>query len=107
MTLSSSAALLNHADLKRPRAKRRSWPGRATRLTARPNRTESEGRRSAGRAANRHWPVFTRDEVSAAVNAGTDLVTGDSRIYVSDHTADLINLVVNAALTRLDNPPRI
>jgi hypothetical protein len=68
------------------------------------NRTHSHPAFATIAAKISTGPVFTRDEVSAAVNAGTDLVTGDSRIYVSDHTADLINLVVNAALTRLDNP---
>ncbi|MFE5567037.1 hypothetical protein ACFQ68_18775 [Amycolatopsis japonica] len=47
-------------------------------------------------------PPFTRDQVSRAVNDGADLVIDE--VTTSDRDDDLINLVVNAALTRLDNP---
>jgi hypothetical protein len=97
-------ALLNHADLKRRAAKRRELAGPGNAPYRKTNRTEAKDAEALAARLTGTGPVFTRDEVSAAVNAGTDLVTGDSRIYVSDHTADLINLVVNAALTRLDNP---
>ncbi|MFE0024111.1 hypothetical protein [Amycolatopsis sp. NPDC059021] len=47
-------------------------------------------------------PHFTREQVSRAVNDGADLVTDD--LPTSERDDDLINLVVNAALTRLDTP---
>lgn len=47
-------------------------------------------------------PAFTRAQVAQAVNAGADLVR-DS-LPTGDRDADLINLVVNAALTLLDAP---
>ncbi|OZM70738.1 hypothetical protein CFN78_24040 [Amycolatopsis antarctica] len=47
-------------------------------------------------------PRFTRDQVSRAVNDGADLVIDE--VTTSDRDDDLINLVVNAALTRLNNP---
>ncbi len=48
--------------------------------------------------------VFTREQVSAAVNNGANQVLDDDHIYVDDKTYDLINLIVNAQLTLLDNP---
>jgi hypothetical protein len=45
--------------------------------------------------------TYTRDQVSRAVNDGTDLVMelGDG-----ERDSDLLNLAANAALTLLDNP---
>jgi hypothetical protein len=48
---------------------------------------------------------FTRDEVSTAVNAGVQLILDDNEISLSDRDYDLVNLVVNAGLSMLDNPP--
>lgn len=45
---------------------------------------------------------YTREQVSEAVNVGADLVRDD--LDVGDRDIDLINLVVNAALTLLDEP---
>lgn len=47
---------------------------------------------------------YSYSQVSEAVNQGASLVTGDTVIYLSDRDYDLINLVVNAALSALDNP---
>ncbi|KAA9159442.1 hypothetical protein FPZ12_020280 [Amycolatopsis acidicola] len=47
-------------------------------------------------------PPITRDQVSCAINDGADLVINE--LTTSDRDHDLINLVVNAALTRLDSP---
>ena len=50
--------------------------------------------------------TFTREQVQELVNAGVSLVTGDSGIFISDRDTDLINVVVNAGLSMLDdNPP--
>lgn len=50
--------------------------------------------------------TFTKDEVMTAVNAGADLITGDKDIYLSEQDGDLINLIVNAIGSMLDeNPP--
>lgn len=49
-------------------------------------------------------PLFTREQVMAAVNDGSDLVTGDSRIDVSEAAEDLVNLIINAIGSRLDDP---
>jgi hypothetical protein len=46
--------------------------------------------------------LFTRDEVSTAVNNGVDLVSGG--VGLSDSGQDLLNLVVNAAMSALDDP---
>ena len=45
---------------------------------------------------------FSREQVAQAVNAGADLVRDE--LPTGDRDADLINLVVNAALTLLDEP---
>jgi hypothetical protein len=45
---------------------------------------------------------YTREQVSEAVNAGADLVRDD--LDLGDCDTDLINLLVNAALTLLDEP---
>lgn len=45
---------------------------------------------------------YTREQVSTAVNAAADLVR-DS-LDLSDRDGDLVNLIVNAALTLLDEP---
>lgn len=45
---------------------------------------------------------YTRDQVAAAVNAGADCIR--DALDVGDRDTDLINLVVNAALTFLDQP---
>ncbi|MFE3139690.1 hypothetical protein [Streptomyces scopuliridis] len=46
-------------------------------------------------------PQYTRDQVSQAVNNGIDLAAQHERRTVAD---DLDNLIVNAALTLLDDP---
>jgi hypothetical protein len=48
--------------------------------------------------------TYTRDQVSAAVNAGVELVMNDKDIYFDGKTTDLLNLVANAALSVLDQP---
>jgi hypothetical protein len=48
---------------------------------------------------------FTRDEVLTAINAGAQLVQDDGGIYLSDRDTDLVNLIVNAAGSMLDDPP--
>lgn len=48
--------------------------------------------------------TYTRDQVNKAVNDGIDLITMDNDIYLSDRDQDLLNLAVNAALHKLDNP---
>jgi hypothetical protein len=45
---------------------------------------------------------YSREQVARAVNAGADLVRDG--LPTGDRDADLINLVVNAALTLLDEP---
>ena len=45
---------------------------------------------------------FTREQISRAVNAGAELVL-DS-LLLGERDEDLIDLVVNAALSKLDNP---
>jgi hypothetical protein len=45
---------------------------------------------------------YDREEVSRAVNAGADLVRDG--LPTGDRDSDLLNLVVNAALTLLDEP---
>ena len=47
-------------------------------------------------------PAFTRAQVEQAANAGADLVRDG--LDIGDRDTDLINLVVNAALTMLDEP---
>lgn len=46
--------------------------------------------------------LFTRDQVSRAVNDGADLVS--DALSLGESETDLINLIVNAALSKLDNP---
>lgn len=46
--------------------------------------------------------TYTRDRVSDAVNAGADIIR--DALNLNDRDGDLLNLVVNAALTRLDQP---
>lgn len=46
--------------------------------------------------------AYSREQVSEAVNAGADLVRDD--LDVDGRDVDLINLIVNAALTLLDEP---
>ncbi|MCF3100993.1 hypothetical protein IPZ58_05310 [Streptomyces roseoverticillatus] len=46
--------------------------------------------------------TYTRDQVSAAINGGADLVTDE--LVDAERDVDLINLVVNAALSILDTP---
>ena len=46
--------------------------------------------------------MYTRDEVSEAVNNAVNLVAGN--IEVSDSDQDMLNLIVNAAMTLLDFP---
>jgi hypothetical protein len=48
--------------------------------------------------------LFTRDQVSTAMNAGADLVRDDPGLQLGDLEIDVINLVINAAMTQLDNP---
>ncbi|WP_205327050.1 hypothetical protein [Glycomyces sp. YM15] len=45
---------------------------------------------------------YTRDQVSTAVNAGADTIK--DALELGERDADLINLIVNAALTCLDRP---
>ena len=47
-------------------------------------------------------PAFTRAQVEQAANAGADLVRDG--LDIGDRDTDLINLVVNATLTMLDEP---
>ena len=47
--------------------------------------------------------TYTYEQVSTAVNAGADLVT-DGLAGLGDMERDLVNLVVNAALTVLEQP---
>ena len=47
---------------------------------------------------------LTRDQVSQAVNDGAELVIHDDGLQVGERETDLINLVVNAAMTLLDKP---
>lgn len=54
-------------------------------------------------------PGFSRDQVSQAANRAADMIRGDSRVftYETSHTIaaqTLIDLVVNATLTLLDDP---
>jgi hypothetical protein len=44
---------------------------------------------------------YTRDDVEVAVNAGADLVMED--LSLGDRDYDLINLVVNAIMVRLED----
>lgn len=46
--------------------------------------------------------TYTRADVSRAVNAGADLVLED--FDASEQDRDLVNIIVNAALTLLDKP---
>jgi hypothetical protein len=46
--------------------------------------------------------TYTCDQISEAVNAGADLVL--SEFDLGDRDMDLLNLVVNAAMTVLDKP---
>lgn len=46
--------------------------------------------------------LFTREQVSRAVNDGADLVS--DTLSLGELETDLINVVVNAALAKLDNP---
>jgi hypothetical protein len=46
--------------------------------------------------------TYSRDEISHAVNAGADLVL--TEFDLGDRDMDVLNLVVNAALTVLDKP---
>lgn len=49
--------------------------------------------------------TYTRDEVSAAVNAGAGLVLSDPDLYISEGSGNsLVNLAANAMLSLLDNP---
>ena len=60
------------------------------------------------RAVSSYEPAgrtFTRDEVSTAVNAGVQLALDDNELSLSDRDYDLVNLIVNAALSMLDDPP--
>ena len=45
---------------------------------------------------------FTRDQISRAVNDGADLVS--DTLSLGELETDLINLVVNAAMAKLDSP---
>lgn len=45
---------------------------------------------------------FTREQISRAVNAGAELVV--AALLLGERDEDLIDLVVNAALSKLDNP---
>lgn len=47
-------------------------------------------------------PTFTRDQVSAAVNAGAEMVL--DVVDNDERDTDLVNLVVNATLTLLIEP---
>lgn len=53
---------------------------------------------------NEQPKLYTRDQVAAAVNAGADLVNADEDFYISDRMLDVINLIVNAQLSLLDDP---
>ncbi|MFE2157045.1 hypothetical protein ACFW9M_04440 [Streptomyces lydicus] len=52
-------------------------------------------------AADDDEPQYTRDQVSQAVNNGIDLAAAKERCTVAE---DLDNLIVNAALTLIDDP---
>ncbi|MDI3409283.1 hypothetical protein [Streptomyces cavernicola] len=52
-------------------------------------------------AADDEAPQYTREQISQAVNNGVDLPAAQERRTVAD---DLDNLIVNAALTLLDDP---
>lgn len=67
-------------------------PGRLNRLVAEQEAAASER-------------TYTRDEVLTAVNAGAQLVQDDDGIHLSGRDTDLVNLVVNAAGSMLDDPP--
>ncbi|TLQ38875.1 transposase [Streptomyces marianii] len=45
---------------------------------------------------------YTREKVSVAMNEGADMILGE--ISLGEPEEDAINLVVNAAMTRLENP---
>ncbi|AIG81312.1 Hypothetical protein AJAP_42725 (plasmid) [Amycolatopsis japonica] len=45
---------------------------------------------------------FTRKRIEKAVHGGRDLV--DEELTLTDRDSDLLDLVVNAILTRLDDP---
>lgn len=49
--------------------------------------------------------TYTRDEVLTAINAGAQLVQDDDGISLGGRDTDLVNLVVNAAGSMLDDPP--
>ncbi|WKK22999.1 hypothetical protein QZH56_30315 [Streptomyces olivoreticuli] len=46
--------------------------------------------------------TYTREQISHAINGGADLVTDG--LGNGEHDTDLISLVVNAALSLLDDP---
>ncbi|WP_327377648.1 hypothetical protein OG393_29090 [Streptomyces sp. NBC_01216] len=62
------------------------------------------GERAAALSGEVHEPVYvwTREDISNAVNNGVDLVADE--LAGSERDADLMNMVVNAAMTLLENP---
>lgn len=48
--------------------------------------------------------LYTHEHILTAVNAGADLVTHDEHMELGEYETDLINLVVNASMTMLDDP---
>ncbi|MGK5627023.1 hypothetical protein [Streptomyces sp. URMC 123] len=62
------------------------------------------GEYAAGLAGDVHEQVYvwTREDISKAVNSGVDLVADE--LAKSERDTDLMNMVVNAVMTLLDNP---
>ncbi|MEV8022470.1 hypothetical protein AB0O76_40495 [Streptomyces sp. NPDC086554] len=62
------------------------------------------GERAAALTGEIHEPVYvwTREDISNAVNNGADLVADE--LTGSERDTDLMNMVVNAVMTLLDNP---
>ncbi|MEU1071580.1 MULTISPECIES: hypothetical protein [unclassified Streptomyces] len=61
------------------------------------------GERAAELAGDIHEPVYvwTREDISNAVNNGVDLVLDE---LGSERDTDLMNMVVNSVMTLLENP---
>ncbi|MEH6373672.1 hypothetical protein V7793_04830 [Streptomyces sp. KLMMK] len=62
------------------------------------------GERAATLTGEIHEPVYvwTREDISNAVNNGVDLVVDE--LTGSERDSDLMNMVVNAVMTLLENP---
>ena len=48
--------------------------------------------------------TYTRDQVQQAANDAAELIICDGRLGVGDRETNLINLVVNTAVTLLEKP---